>query len=126
MKYNYAKQQGITAIGFVLIIGMIAFFTAIGVKLVPLYIEYFEVKSILKTVQGEPETATRSAAEIEDTIMKRLSINNVQHVTKDDITISREGKKITIDISYEARVPLAGDIDLVGDFKDNKVEVTVP
>ncbi len=120
------QQQGMTTIGFVLIIGMIAFFTAIGVKLVPLYIEYYSVKSILKTVQAEPETVNRSVAEIEDTILKRLSINEVHRVTKKDIKISKEGKKIIIDISYEARVPLFGNIDIVGDFKDTRVEVHTP
>lgn len=120
------QQQGMTTIGFILIIGMIAFFTAISVKLVPLYIEYYSVKSILKTVQGEPETVNRSVAEIEDTILKRLSINEVHRVTKKDIKVSKEGKKVIIDISYEARVPLFGNIDVVGDFKDNRVEAHVP
>ena len=119
-------QQGITAIGFILIIGMIAFFTAIGVKLIPMYIEYYSVTSILKTIQGEPETASRSVAEIEDTILKRFSINEVHRVTKDDITITKEGKKMIIEIAYEARVPLFGNIDVVGNFKNNRVEVTVP
>lgn len=120
------QQQGMTAIGFILIIGMIAFFTAIGVKLIPMYMEYYSVTSILKTIQGEPETASRSAAEIEDTILKRFSINEVRRVTKDDITITKEGKKVSIEIAYEARVPLFGNIDIVGNFKDNRVEVTVP
>ncbi len=120
------QQQGMTAIGFILIIGMIAFFTAIGVKLIPMYIEYYSVTSILKTIQSEPETASRSTAEIEDTILKRFSINEIHRVTKDDITITKEGNKIIIEIAYEARVPLFGNIDIIGDFKDNRVEVTVP
>lgn len=120
------QQRGMTTIGFILIIGMIAFFTAIGVKLVPMYIEYYSVKSILKTVQGEPETASRSAAEIEETILKRLSINEIHRITKNDITITKEGKKVIIEIPYEARVPVFGNIDIIGDFTDNRVEVIVP
>ena len=120
------QQQGMTAIGFVLIIGMIAFFTAIGVKLIPMYIEYYSVTSILKTIQGEPETASRSAAEIEETILKRFNINEIHRVTKDNITITKEGKKVIIEIAYEARVSLFGNIDIVGDFKDNRIEVTAP
>ena len=120
------QQRGMTTIGFILIIGMIAFFTAIGVKLVPMYIEYYSVKSILKTVQGESETASKSAAEIEETIVKRLQINEIHRVTKNDITITKDGKKVIIEIAYEARIPLFGNIDVVGDFKDNRVEVIAP
>ena len=56
------QQRGMTTIGFILIIGMIAFFTAIGVKLIPMYIEYYSVTSILKTIQGEPAPFRRWAA----------------------------------------------------------------
>ncbi len=56
--------------------------------------------------------------------MKRLGINNVTHVTRDNIEISKEDGKISIVISYEARVPMLANIDVVANFKDDKVEVT--
>ena len=112
-----------TAIGFVMLLGMIAFFTAIALKLTPLYLEHFEVSSVLKSLAQEPGIGNKSAAEIEDTIMKRLGVNDVTHVTKDDINISKEDGKVTIAISYEARVPMLANIDIVANFKDDKVEV---
>ncbi|MBI2778829.1 MAG: DUF4845 domain-containing protein [Gammaproteobacteria bacterium] len=123
MIINNKKQQGMTAIGFVMLLGMIAFFTAIALKLTPLYLEHFEVSSVLKSLAQEPGIASKSAAEIEDIIMKRLGINDVTHVTKDNIEISKEDGKISIVISYEARVPMLANIDIVANFKDDKVEV---
>ena len=121
---NNKKQHGMTAIGFVMLLAMIAFFTAVVLKLTPLYLEHFEVSSVLKSLAQEPGIANKSAAEIEDTIMKRLGINNVTHVTRDNIEISKEDGKISIVISYEARVPMLANIDVVANFKDDKVEVT--
>lgn len=118
------KQHGMTAIGFVMLLVMIAFFTAVALKLTPLYLEHFEVSSVLKSLAQEPGIANKSAAEIEDTIMKRLGINNVTHVTKDNIEISKEEGKTSIAISYEVRVPMLANIDVVANFKDDKVEVT--
>lgn len=123
MIINNKKQHGMTAIGFVMLLGMIAFFTAIALKLTPLYLEHFEVSSVLKSFAQEPGIASKSAAEIEDIIMKRLGINDVTHVTKDNIEISKEDGKISIVISYEARVPMLANIDIVANFKDDKVEV---
>ncbi len=123
MMINNKKQHGMTAIGFVMLLGMIAFFTAIALKLVPLYLEHFEVSSVLKSLAQEPGIANKGAAEIEDIIMKRLGINDVTHVTKDNIEISKEDGKISVVISYEARVPMLANIDIVANFKDNKVEV---
>lgn len=123
MIINNKKQHGMTAIGFVMLLGMIAFFTAIALKLTPLYLEHFEVSSVLKSLAQEPGIASKSAAEIEDIIMKRLGINDVTHVTKDNIEISKEDGKISVVISYEARVPMLANIDIVANFKDDKVEV---
>ncbi len=117
------KQHGMTAIGFVMLLGIIAFFAAIALKLAPLYLEHFEVSSVLKSLAQEQGIASKSAAEIEDMIMKRLDINDVTHVTKDNLEISKEAGKVSIAISYEARVPMLANIDLVANFKDNKVEV---
>ncbi len=118
------KQHGMTAIGFVMLLVIIAFFTAVALKLTPLYLEHFEVSSVLKSLAQEPGIANKSAAEIEDIIMKRLGINNVTHVTKDNIEISKEEGKTSIAISYEVRVPMLANIDVVANFKDDKVEVT--
>ncbi len=117
------KQHGMTAIGFVMLLGVIAFFTAVALKLTPLYLENFEVSSVLKSLSDEAGIANKSVAEIEEIIMKRLGVNNVTHVTKDNIDISKEDGKTSVVISYEARVSLFYNIDIVANFKDNKVEV---
>lgn len=126
MAKNYKKQRGLTAIGFVLLLGLIAFFSALAIKLTPLYLEHFEVSSVLKSVAQESDIGSKSAADIKDSIMKKLSINDVSHVTKDDIEVSKEDGKLRVTISYEARVPMVGNIDIVANFKDNKIEVPLP
>lgn len=126
MMKNHKKQRGLTAIGFVLLLGLIAFFAALAIKLAPLYLEHFEVSSVLKSVAQESDIGSKSAADIKDSIMKKLSINDVSHVTKDDIEVSKEDGKLRVTISYEARVPMVGNIDIVANFKDNKIEVPLP
>ncbi|MFZ5594808.1 MAG: DUF4845 domain-containing protein [Pseudomonadota bacterium] len=126
MAKNYKKQRGLTAIGFVLLLGLIAFFAALAIKLTPLYLEHFEVSSVLKSVAQESDIGSKSAADIKDSIMKKLSINDVSHVTKDDIEVSKEDGKLRVTISYEARVPMVGNIDIVANFKDNKIEAPLP
>ncbi|MDX1253470.1 MAG: DUF4845 domain-containing protein [Gammaproteobacteria bacterium] len=126
MAKNHKKQRGLTAIGFVLLLGLIAFFAALAIKLAPLYLENFEVSSVLKSVAQESDIGSKSVADIKDSIMKKLSINDVSRVTKDDIEVSKEDGKLRVTISYEARVPMVGNIDIVANFKDNKIEVPLP
>jgi hypothetical protein len=110
------RQRGMTPIGWILVFLLIAFFTLITLKLVPIYLDGYKVSSILSSLESEPETGARSPAEIIRTIEKRLDINMVDAVTADDIYVEKVGDKMTIEIDYEVRKNMLGNIDVVVSF----------
>ena len=110
------KQRGMTAIGWVLVLMLIGFFALIGLSLAPIYIDNFTVASVLNDMKQEPGVGAQSMGEINNTIMKRLDINSVTDVTRDDIFIERSGGETTITIQYEVRKNLMGNVDLVVSF----------
>ena len=57
-------QRGMTAIGWLLVLGLIAFFTLITLRLVPLYIEYGKVASVLESLPDENRIGSMTSAEI--------------------------------------------------------------
>ena len=59
-----AKQRGVTAIGWMVILGLIGFFALIALKLFPMYSENFSVISSLKSLQNEPQVTQKTKAEI--------------------------------------------------------------
>jgi Domain of unknown function (DUF4845) len=120
-----SRQDGMTYLGMLILLIVIAFFAIVLIKVAPLYMEYFKVKSSLDSLVQDTKDnqAALSPAEIESSLLKRLSINDVQHVTKDDIKITREGRKTVVVVDYEARVTLFDNIDLVARFPDNRVEL---
>jgi putative transposon-encoded protein len=67
-----------------------------------------------------------SPMEIERSLLRRLSIDDVQHVKKNNIEITRDGRKFVVEVNYEARVHLFGNIDLVARFSNNRVELGGP
>jgi len=107
---------------------VIAFFAIVLIKVLPLYMEHFKVKSSLDSLaqDAKDSQAALSPMEIERNLLKRLSINDVQHVTKKDIQVTREGRKIVVVVDYEARVTLFDNLDLVARFPDNRVELGGP
>jgi len=119
---NIRKQRGMTAIGWVLVLLLIGFFALIGLNLAPIYIDSFSVGSILSELKQEPGVGAMSPAEISKTIVKRLDINSVYSVTRDDIYIDRGRGETIIAIEYEVRKGLMGNIDLVVSF-DKSVTV---
>jgi hypothetical protein len=122
------RQNGMTYLGMLIMLIVIAFFAIVLIKVVPLYMEHFKVKSSLDSLAHEAKDnqALLSPQEIEKLLLNRLSINDVQHVTRDDIKITREGRKTVVEVGYEARVTLFDNLDLVARFPDNRVELGGP
>jgi len=116
------RQRGMTAIGWLLVIAMIVFFMFIGIKLMPAYIDQFNVSSVLSSLEDEAATGSMSPGEITGTIMKRLDINMVKDVQADDIYITQAGNIRIIEVDYEVQRKLFANVDILIRFS-NKAEV---
>ena len=121
-------QRGMTYLGMLILMIVIAFCAIVVIKVMPVYLEHFKVESSLKSLaqDSKGDTAQLPPAEIRKLLMRRLEVNDVSHVKKEDIAISREGKKTMVDVSYEARVTLFFNLDLVARFPDNHIELGGP
>ncbi len=119
---KWHHQRGMTAIGWLLVMGLIAFFTLITLRLVPLYLEYSKVVSVLESLTNEPGIGIKSRREIISLVSKRFDINDVRDVSPKLITVSKEKGLTRISIEYERREHLMGNIDVVASF-DKAVEV---
>ena len=115
------KQRGVTAVGWLIILALIGFFTLVTLKLLPIYIDGFSVTSALESLKNEHNVSSKSPAEIKNMIMKRLDINMVTDVERENIFIERSGGMMTVEIEYEVRKPMMGNVDIVVTY-NNKVE----
>lgn len=116
MTMTPVRQRGMTTIGLVLVLAMIAFFVLIGLKLYPIYYDSFKVGAALDSLKADPTLATKTAPEVVDRLMKRLGIDNVDHVEKGDVTVEKSGKGIRVSVEYEARKNIVGNVDLMVSF----------
>ncbi len=115
--FTNQKQTGMTAIAWLGVIALILMFVLLALKLLPIYLDSFEVGSVLSDIKNEPGIANMTPRMITRTIMKRLDINMVDNVSKDDIYFDSAGKKRTVEIDYEVRKNLIGNVDLVVHFQ---------
>ncbi|MBD3633516.1 MAG: DUF4845 domain-containing protein [Methylophaga sp.] len=115
------NQRGMTLIGWVIVLALIAFFATLAMRLVPMYQEYYGVLQIMNDMEIELKNNNLTKNEVETLLMRRFDIGYIQSVDKEDIEILR-GKntayitKIVID--YEVRKPFIAHIDLIGHFKE--------
>jgi hypothetical protein len=109
-------QSGMTLIGFVIVLGVVGLFAYVGMKLVPMYSEYYAVKQALKGLAAEPGIANRDPAKIEDSFFRRLYISYAEDVKPEHVKIKRIDAGWQMDVDYEVRKPLMYNLDVVGKF----------
>lgn len=112
------KQKGLSMLGWMVIIGIAVFFVILGMKLVPSYIEYYSIKTVLRSLQEDRQANQRTVKQIRDTIIKRLKINGVYEFDRENIKIKKEKNQMRVNVVYEERKKMVGNIDVVMHFED--------
>lgn len=110
------RQDGATLIGWLLIMVIVAFVALIGMKLVPVYLDSFTVTSILRSMKTDATLKGQGRSAILETLNKRLDINDIDSVKPDDISIRTVAGGTEVDVDYEDRVNLLGNLDAVATF----------
>lgn len=112
------RQKGATAISWILIVALIGFLALMVLKIAPVYMNSFTVKSVLSDMEKEPSLGSKSLAEIISTLNKRLSVNMIDTIKRDDIYIENKKNTIILEIDYEVRRNLIGNIDFIVHFEE--------
>jgi hypothetical protein len=111
-------QRGMTLLSFVIVLAVVGFFAYVGMKLFPMYSEYYSVKQALKGLQQEPGIANQDPAKIKDLFFRRLYISYSDNVKPENVKLQRSESGVgwNMDVNYEVRKPLVGNLDVVGKF----------
>ena len=111
------KQSGITMIGFLITLALIILFIYCGMKIIPMYTEFYSVKQALAGIAKDPEMGTASKDKVRMMFKRRLDISYANTVLKMDplkIVSTDTGYMMTVD--YERREEFIANLDIVGKF----------
>lgn len=110
------SQSGMTLLGFVVVLAVAGFFAYVAMRLFPMYQEYYSVRSAMKGLAAEPGIASQDPARIQDLFFRRLYINYSENVRKEHVKLRRVDNGWEMNVQYEVRRPLVGNLDVVGKF----------
>ena len=115
------SQRGITLIGFVFVLAVVGVFAYLGMKVFPIYEQFFSVRSAMKGVAGEPGVGQMDPAKIRDLFFRRLYVNYADDDLKpENVKIERKDSGYMLTVQYEMRRPLIADLDIVGNFNETQ------
>lgn len=115
-RYHY--QKGMTLFGSMLTLFMAAFFATLAFKIGPIYTEHATVKTALESLKSQPDLASNSRESIAELLKKRLEINNVNVVKRENIEVAKRGDYVKVEVVYDHTVPLFGNLDITAHFDD--------
>ena len=113
-----SKQSGVTLIGFLVIMAIVAFLAYMGMKLLPSYSEYMGVVKAMNQVATEG-TNGKSLDDIRRGLMFKMGFQYVDDATiqPKDITIVRNsGGASQLRVAYDKQIPFMYNIDFLLHF----------
>jgi len=110
------KQGGMTLIGFIFVLSFVIFISFIGMKIGPIYMEYYGVVSAMNGVASERGSANLSPYDIRVRVLNRLYVSyTADNVKEQNIKLVRNNG-VNLRIAYEVRKPVIGNLDVVAKF----------
>ncbi len=120
---RHKSQTGMTGISVVVVLFLIGLFVTVGLKMFPLYLDSFKVASVVSSLPDDERARGASSREIKALILKKLRVDDVKHLTQENIIIEKKGSIKKLRIEYEARSHLLGNLDVVLVFNSDEVEL---
>jgi Tfp pilus assembly protein PilE len=108
------NERGLTIIGFVFVAAIVVIFALVGFRVLPAYVEYFQVQKALQGALEDSETA--NLAEVRRNFDRRISASYVDSVRPTDVTVSRQGNQIVASIVWQRILPMIGNASILLDF----------
>lgn len=121
------RQSGITLIGFLIIVVVVAFFGYTAMKLVPAYMEYLGVVKAMNQVASEPNLASKTPEQIRADLGFKGSF---QYVDDDTLgggavhIVNGKGGGSVLQVKYDKKIHWIYNIDFLVHF-EKAVPLTV-
>ena len=97
------KQLGISFIGILFVVGVLAFVGIIGAQAVPGAIEF---QAITKAVTKAKEGST--VAEVRSIFDKAAQIDDIKSIIGKDLEVTKEGDKTVVAFAYSKEIHIGG------------------
>lgn len=82
------------------------------------YYENWTLKSLLREMETDPKLFRASPTKIKNSLMARIRMNGIYHLTTKNVRIKRKEQTYVINVKYSESKPLAGNMKVVMDFEE--------
>lgn len=108
------SSRGFSMSSFLLLLALTIVVGLLAMKIVPMYMEYNSVKSAMNALKAEKFDSSKA---VRDSLMKRMSVNYVESVKRDDVSITTSDGAYVVYVEYYVDKDLVGNLSVSGHFE---------
>ncbi|CAM3415288.1 DUF4845 domain-containing protein [Pseudomonas floridensis] len=121
-----ASQKGLSWVGWLLTLALVAFAVSTALKIVPHYLDYMEMTKIIEAVETNKGLDITTVNEFYSYVEKSMQLNSIRDIDLNKaLKVTVENNAFKAHLNYEQREPLIQNIDVVIKF-DKQLSVGRP
>lgn len=105
------KQRGLSLISTLLVLAFLGVVATLAVRLVPVYLQYYNVRSVMNELAHLPNVGSMGFQQICNNLTNRFTINNINAVSCKDLKMTTVGNETTLSVKYQVKQHLIANID---------------
>lgn len=110
---SISAQEGLSLVGFMFVIVIVALIAVLAMKVVPSVTEYSAIKKAVTTASNAGTTPQEIRASFE----KQRTTAYIESVSAKDLEIAKSERGYTVSVAYQRKFPLVGPASLVIDYE---------
>lgn len=107
------RQRGMTTLGLIILIAFVGMFVFAGIRLTPVYLEYFNV---VRAVEGLKSDVDQGVPAMRIALEKRFDIEDIKSLSWKEIEFHKEGSGYSARIAYDAQTSFMGNVGFIVHF----------
>ena len=119
-----SRQHGLGALGWLVVLAIASFALTCFFRVGPIYLDYWGTKKALDGVLLDDSLGRTSKGELLQKISKTFEVNGVTAIDTKDLSFQQTKEGLVIDASYEKRVSLIANVDVVVKFENLKYTIS--
>ena len=118
MKFQ-KSQQGMSMLGWLVILALVAFVASTAFKIMPHYFDYMSLDKAITSVETDKVAEVRSIGQLYQHVYKAMEVNGIRDIDlKEVLKVEQVGAdQFRAKLKYEKREGMIKNLDLVARFE---------
>ena len=111
-----SRERGMTTLGILIMITFVGLFVFGGLRLTPVYLNYFKVVGVVNGVQEEFDGKNPTRTAIRGSISRRFNIDSVGEIKPNDVKVTAVDGGFEVSAKYSHEAPFIANVNFIVNF----------